>query len=153
MHSKKILIIFLIFISIWCLGIISPVIFHHENAFIIAKPFLNQVYSTVCHQVNEKTISYEGEDLFVCSRCAGIYFGLFIVGLAAFFLRKNIKNSFYLVLIFSLIMLLDVSFSTIGVYSYSKLAALLTGLLLSSAIFLFVLDQLNYPQKQIDYEK
>src|SRR3989304_6829034 len=111
MYSKKYLIIFFIFICLWCFGIISPAVFHDQNAFFLAKPFLSQVYSTVCHQQYEKTISIVGENIFVCSRCAGIYLGLFIVGLSSLIFTKKIKWSFYLVLISAIIMVIDVSFT------------------------------------------
>lgn len=152
-HSKKSLILFFIFINFWCFGIISPLIFHNDSTFIIIKPFVNQVYSTVCHQVHEKTISVDGENIFVCSRCAGIYFGLLIISYFLLLFSVKLKHSFYPVIISFIILLIDVSSAALGIYSYSKPVALLTGFLLGSTIFLFVLDQLNYPQKQIDYEK
>ena len=140
-------------ICLWCFGMVSPIIFHDVKAFLIAKPFLNQVYSTVCHQANEKTMSVYGENLFVCSRCAGIYLGIFIIGLLSFTIKKKIKNSFYFFLVSSLILLSDVSFTTFEVYHYSKLVALLTGLLLGSTILLLVLDQFGYFKTQSNYEK
>jgi uncharacterized membrane protein len=140
-------------ICLWCFGIISPVVFHNSKAFLITKPFLNQVYSTVCHQEHEKSINFDGNDLFVCSRCIGIYLGLLIIGLSTLIFTKRIKNNFYLVPISSLVMLIDVSSSTFGIYTYSKPFALVTGLLLGSTIFLFVLDQLNIFNTQNNYEK
>lgn len=153
MYYKKYLVIFFIFICLWCFGIISPVVFHNVKAFLIAEPFLNQVYSTVCHQAHEKTISFGEENIFVCSRCAGIYLGVFITGLISLILTKAPERIFYF-LIFSLIlMLIDVSSTTFGIYTYSKLIALFTGLLLGSTILLFVLYQLNYFKTQSNYEK
>ena len=140
-------------ICLWCFGMVSPIIFHDVKAFLIAKPFLNQVYSTVCHQAHEKTISFYGENLFVCSRCAGIYLGLFIIALTTLFFTKKIKNIFNFLLVSSLILLSDVSFTTFKVYHYSKLVALLTGLLLGSTILLFVLDQFGYFKTKSNYEK
>jgi uncharacterized membrane protein len=153
MYYKKYFMVFYILISFWCFGIISPAIFHDVKAFLIAKPFLNQMYSTVCHQAHEKTMSFYGENLFVCSRCTGIYLGIFIIGLLSFTIKKKIKNSFPFFLVSSLILLSDVSFTTFGVYHYSKLIALLTGLLLGSTVLLFVLDQFGYFKTQSNYEK
>jgi uncharacterized membrane protein len=153
MYSKKYLTVCFTLVCLWCFGIISPVIFHDSKAFLIAKPFLNQVYSTVCHQAHEKTMSFYGENLFVCSRCAGIYLGLFIIALTTLFFKKKIKNSFNFFLVSSLILLSDVSFTTFEVYQYSKLVALFTGLLLGSTILLLVLDQFGNFKTQSDYEK
>jgi len=153
MYSKKYLTVCFTLVCLWCFGIISPLIFNDVKVFLIAKPFLNQMYSTVCHQAHEKTMSFYGENLFVCSRCTGIYLGIFIIGLLSFTIKKKIKNSFYFFLISSLILLFDVSFTTVGVYHYSKLVALLTGLLLGSTILLFFLNHFDYIKTQSNYEK
>lgn len=153
MYSKKYLIIFFIFICLWCFGIISPIIFQHEKAYQLAKPFLNLTYSQVCHQSHEKTLSFGGENILVCSRCAGIYLGIFLTGLFSLILTKTPMRIFYFLLLSLLLMLIDVSFTTLGIYNYSKLVALLTGLFLGSTLLLFVLDQLNYLKTQSNYEK
>ena len=152
MYPKKYLIIFLIFICLWCFGIIFPAVFHDQKAFFIAKPFLSQVYSTVCHQQHEKTISIVGENIFVCSRCAGIYLGLLLTSIISFFIIPKNKNFNFLLLTLALL-LLDVTFSTFKIYNYSKVIALLTGLFLGSTLLLFVLDQLNFFKTQSNYEK
>src|SRR3972149_7090550 len=153
MDSKKYLIIFFIFICLWCFGIISPVIFQHEKVYQFAKPFLNLTYSQVCHQSHEKTISFWGENILVCSRCTGIYLGAFLTGLFSLILTKIPKRAFYFLLSSFILMLIDVSFTTLGIYTYSKLFALVTGLLLGSTLLLFVLEQLNYLKTQSNYEK
>ena len=153
MYTKKYLIIFFIFICLWCFGIISPIIFQHEKVYQLAKPFLNLAYSQVCHQSHEKTISIWGENIFVCSRCAGIYLGIFLTAFFAMIFSKTPLRIFYFLLSSSILMLIDVFFTTIGIYSYSKSFALLTGLLLGSALLLFVLEQLNYFKTQNSYEK
>lgn len=153
MHSKKYLIIFFIFISFWCFGIISPVVFQKSKVFLITKPFLTQIYSTVCHQAHEKTISVGGENILVCSRCAGIYLGVFLTGLISLILTKTPMRISYFLLSSFILMLIDVSFTTLGIYTYSKLFALVTGLLLGSTLLLFVLEQLNYLKTQSNYEK
>jgi len=152
MYSKKYLIIFFIFICLWCFGIISPAVFHDQKAFFIAKPFLSQVYSTVCHQQHEKTISIVGENIFVCSRCAGIYLGLLLTSIISFFIILKEKKFNFLLLTFAFL-LLDVIFSTFKIYNYSKVIALLTGLFLGSALLLFVLEQLNFFKTQSNYEE
>ena len=152
MHPKKYLIIFFIFICLWCFGIISPVVFHNVKVFLIAKPFLNQVYATVCHQSPEKIISIGGENIFVCSRCAGIYLGLLLTSIISFFIIPKNKNFNFLLLTFALL-LLDVTFSNFKIYNYSKVIALLTGLLLSLTLLQFVLEQLNFFKTQSNYEE
>ena len=153
MYSKKYLIIFFFFICLWCFGIISPVFFHHEKVYQLAKPFLNLAYSQVCHQSHEKTVSLGGENILVCSRCTGIYLGVFLTGLFALIFSKITQRIFNFLLLSLILMLIDVFFTTIGIYSYSKSFALLTGVFLGSALLLFVLEQLNYFKTQNSYEK
>ena len=153
MYSKKYLIIFFIFICLWCFGIISPIIFQHEKVYQLAKPFLNLTYSQVCHQSHDKTLSFGGENILVCSRCAGIYLGVFLTGLFSLILRKTPMRIFYFLLFSLILMLIDVSFTTFGIYNYSKLFALVTGLLMGSTLFLFVLEQINFVKTQSIYEK
>jgi uncharacterized membrane protein len=153
MYSKKYLIIFFIFIFLWCFGIISPIIFQHEKVYQLVKPFLNLAYSQVCHQSHEKTISFWGENIFVCSRCAGIYLGIFLTGFLAIIFSTTPLRIFYFLLLSLILMFIDVSSTTIGIYNYSKSFALLTGLLSGSALLLFVLEQFNYFKKQSNYEK
>jgi len=153
MYTKKYLIIFFIFICLWCFGIISPIIFQHEKVYQLVKPFLNLAYSQVCHQSHEKTISIWGENIFVCSRCAGIYLGILLTGFLAIIFSTTPLRIFYFLLLSLILMFIDVSSTTIGIYNYSKSFALLTGLLSGSALLLFVLEQLNYFKKQSNYEK
>jgi uncharacterized membrane protein len=153
MYPKKYFIIFFIFICVWCFGIISPIFFHNVKTFLIAKPFLNQVYGTVCHQSQEKTISIGEENIFVCSRCAGIYLGVLLSGLISLILTKTHRKIFYFLLLTFALLLLDVLFSTLKIYTYSKVIALLTGLFWGSTLLLFVLDQLNFFKTQSNYEK
>ena len=153
MHYKKYMMIFFFFTCIWCTGIISPVIFHGEKAFYIVKPFLNQMYSTVCHQAHEKTIRIDGENLLVCSRCAGIYLGFLLIGLCSLLISKVSVISLPFLLVASAFMLFDVLFTSFNVYDYSKIVALITGLFFGSTIILFFLNelkklnQLNYNEK------
>lgn len=149
--NQKYYIMFFLFILIWCIGIISPTIFQNEKSFLLAKPLLNQVYSTVCHQQHEKTISIAGENIFVCSRCAGIYMGLLLTSAISLFIVLRIKTFNFLLLTFVLL-LLDVILSSFKIYSYSKVFALLTGLLFGSSIFLFAFEEMHYYQSLKKYE-
>lgn len=148
MYRMKYSLIFFLFISFWCIGIFSPAIFNHQEQFNIIKPFLNQVYATVCHQNHEKTVKIFGEHIFVCSRCLGIYLGLLFTSAISFFLVPRRLN--FELMIFSLILMLgDVFLNTFKIYDYSKVIALLTGFMFGSALLFFVLSVF----KSVCYEK
>lgn len=146
MRKEKYTLIFLIIGFIWCIGIISPVIFQNNKTFIAAKPFLNQVYSTVCHQEHAKTIKIYDEEIFVCSRCTGIYIGVFMaILISLFILPKN--RLLHLLISSSVFLLSDVILSSIGIYSYSKYFALSTGLFFGLTLFMFLLSELKFSEQ------
>jgi uncharacterized membrane protein len=151
-HSRKYLLVFFAFILTWCYGIVSPVIFQDEITFLAAKPFLNQVYSTACHRVHEKTPIINGESIFVCSRCAGIYLGIVIASLFTLITLPK-KSLFNYLLLTSLLIIVDAAFSSLGFYNYSKLIALVTGSLFGSTVFLFVQYELKKSLLMNNHEK
>ncbi|MCU7490213.1 MAG: DUF2085 domain-containing protein [Ignavibacteria bacterium] len=101
--------------------------------------FSELCYSHVCHQITEKTIFILGRPLLVCSRCFGIYAGLFAASLFSLFIsvKRPLRKKY---LIFAGIpMLLDVMLYSVNIYNYSKITAFLTGLLLGSVGFFYIL--------------
>lgn len=142
MHHRKYLTVFLLLLAFWCIGIFSPALFHHKEAFILVKPLLNQFYATVCHQDNDKIIKIFDQSILVCSRCLGIYLGLFSEAVLSFFILHR-KFVYELMLLTSFILLGDVLLSTFNFYTYSKTAALITGFLFGAALLSFVVSTLN----------
>lgn len=133
------------------MGINIELLIAEEENFVLAYPFLVKVYSVVCHQHSEKLLGIGGYKTLVCARCYGIYFGALISSLLLFFIpvRFNLKNRF---LLFAAIpMLLDVVFYSTGLYSYSKIIASITGLLLGGAGFFYFYQGLeNFIVNRID---
>lgn len=146
MNQQKYTYLFFILTFIWCFGIMSPVIFQNNQTFLAAKPFLNQVYSTVCHQEYAKTLKIYDEEIFVCSRCAGIYTGVFMAILLSLF-RLPKSRLLHLLISSSVFLLSDVILSSIGIYSYSKYFALSTGLFFGLTLFMFLLSELKFSEQ------
>jgi uncharacterized membrane protein len=140
------------FACLWCFGFLSPILYENYRSLLVSKPFTHQIYSSVCHQFPEKTFSINGEQLHVCSRCAGIYLGV-LASLIISLIKIRGKNSFGLLLIASMIMLFDVVSTSFGLYMYSKPIAMFTGLFFGYAIINFVLSELFQPYKMLSYEK
>ncbi len=133
-------LILLSFLIIWILGFFSPIIFPNNNSLL--KYLLNRIYSRVCHQVNSKCIIVDGESMLVCARCTGIYFGVLFAGLFTLFYKfpyLRIK----IIVIGLVSMILDVCFSSIGIYSYSKILSLTTGLFIGGIVYLFLIEELE----------
>lgn len=130
--SIKIKLLLFFVISLWTFGFFSEFIIPHFNALSYAYPFINITYSTVCHQQFEKLIEINGHHSLVCSRCSGIYIGGLLSSTILLFIPTlKIRNG-RLILLAALPMLVDVMLYSLGVYSYSKTIALISGFLFGS---------------------
>ena len=122
-------IILFVAIAFWVVGIFIEFLIPYFNNLSYAYPFINQLYSTVCHQQFEKLIEINEHRSLVCSRCSGIYIGgLFSSFILLFIPVLKIRNGKFIILA-ALPMFIDVLLYSIGFYSYSKTIALITGLL------------------------
>jgi len=133
-------ILFISIVTIWILGFIQPTISNNQDTFI--NYILKRIYSPVCHQDYNKSIIINSNAMLVCARCAGIYFGALIAGLSALLFQfTSIKIKTLLILIVPLIV--DVTFTTVGIYPYSKTLAFITGLVFGSIVSLFLLCEIE----------
>lgn len=127
---KSLWIFFMIFVLCWNAGIFSPVFAFGIPGYADAYPFLKWFYHQTCHQIPEKTVFSAQGPLLVCSRCTGIAIGalagLFISRIIAKF-RYTKTKQFYWILLAP--MAADVAGAATGMWHYSKISALATGLL------------------------
>ena len=127
-------------ILIWCVGFSITVLFPHWQFTAVLYPILKRNYGTVCHQGELKSFTILGHQLLVCARCTGIYIGALVTSLLTIFAAGILKQIGIKLFLISLVpMALDVVFSTIGLYHYSKFIAFLTGLLFGSVVFIYIL--------------
>jgi len=130
--NLKIRITLFLLITIWIFGIFIEFFIPLQNNLAYLYPFLEGIYSSVCHQQPEKLIEINGHHTLVCARCTGIYLG----GLLSSFIfliisTLNLKNG-KLILVASIPMLIDVVLYSSGLYDYSINIAFITGLLFGS---------------------
>lgn len=120
---------------IWFTGIFFQYFIKLDDRLLFLYPFINKSYSLVCHQHENKLISFGGIHSLVCARCTGIYAGLLAASLISlFFHYKNpLRLKFFILL--SLPMLADVIAYSSGIYNYSRTIAFMTGILFGSAGF------------------
>ena len=126
----------------WSMGFIYPFLFAKlNNAFF--EFIFTTFYSSVCHQQSEKCISIGSQQMFVCSRCAGIYFGALLSALVIFPLRQiEIKKNMLFITL--LILCTDVLFVLIGIYDYSKSISFITGLIFGGTVYLYLINELEH---------
>lgn len=105
--------------------------------FFFLFPLLQIMYSPVCHQELQKLICNEIGCTFLCARCTGIYAGVFIFSLILL-LKTNVPvYKIKYLFIAGIPIIADVIASSIGIYSYSRLTAFITGTIFGSAAFYY----------------
>ena len=145
--EQNILLRFLVRLSIfiialfWFLGLISPCL--NNNFLHSIYPYLKLGYSTVCHQTEAKSFACGSNVFLVCIRCTGIYFSVLVTSFLTLFINTRIKIKTKYLIILSIPMLMDVIFYSIGLYSYNKITAGLTGVLFGSIVFLYILSAIE----------
>jgi len=127
--------------AIWLLLIILPPILldfsYKKSSF-----FLYFIFSPLCHQKVERSFLLGGYPLAVCSRCFGIYCGLFLGFLLFPFIRRfnyqEVIDGRYLIA-GCLPMIMDVAFMALGIYPSNRWTRLTTGLSFGTILAFFAL--------------
>jgi uncharacterized membrane protein len=133
----------LLLFLIWNAGIYLAWLVEYFPSLIYLFPLAEHSYSIVCHQNGLKLIGEGTNHSLVCSRCAGIYFGLLTSSFVNLIFRIEIAPNNKVLFAVALPMLIDVILYNFGFYNYSKTIAFLTGLLLGSVGFLYLYSPLR----------
>lgn len=130
-------IILFILMLLWTIGSIAPLRPFFNNILLPVYPFLQIIYSPVCHQEFAKLICVDNVCTFLCARCAGIYFG--VLSFSFFTLFKGTLTTLpikYFV-IFSLPLIIDVILVSSNFYNYSHLISFITGFIFGCTAFYY----------------
>ncbi len=130
-------------LSIWFLLILSEFWLFNLPDYLYLLPFIKKTFSVVCHQNPERTIIIDGHSMLVCARCSGIYAGALISSFSTLLYGKIYIKSNKLLYILSLPILIDWLLVLLGIKAYSRTAAVITGFLFGSIIFLYFYSSLN----------
>jgi uncharacterized membrane protein len=80
----------LAFAALWLTMIVAaPYLLTNSRA--LPALWLYQCFSSICHQIPERSFHVSGFPLAVCSRCTGLYFGAFF-GMLLYPLLRRINN-------------------------------------------------------------
>ncbi len=101
-----------------------------------------RAFSTLCHQLPERSYFIDGHKLAVCSRCTGLYAGFALTLLAYPFIRSlrttAIPARKWLVLA-TMPLLIDFTLTFFGLWENTHTSRLITGLLLGSTAVFYVM--------------
>jgi uncharacterized membrane protein len=124
---------------VWCFGFSFESLFPNSSLAAVSYPILKHAYGEVCHQLPSKTFLIGSQKLLVCARCTGIYLGALLISFFSLFFIKKLNFGIKLLYISLAPMLIDVIFSTLNIYKYSKLIAFGTGIFFGSIVFVYIL--------------
>jgi len=102
-------------------------------------------FSIICHQIDSRSFHIENHQFAVCSRCFGVYFGLFFGFLIYPFLRKveEIEPLPRFWLFLAMIPIgIDWSLGVFGIWENTHLSRFITGLILGAACAIFIVPAL-----------
>lgn len=131
-------------IALWIFLIVFAPIAQANNLTGVSSP-IYKFFGFICHQIPARSFFVSGESFAVCSRCFGIYFGLFF-GFVLYFLRRSIKETeqfprFWLFLAM-IPMSVDWSLGFFEIWENNHLSRFLTGLVLGMACAIFIVPAL-----------
>lgn len=110
-------------------------------------------FGFLCHQQPDRSLHLGAEPLAVCSRCFGVYVGLF-AGIVAYPLWRQIDNTEPLAkmwLILSLVpVTIDWSLTFLGVWDNTHTSRLLTGMVLGAACGTFIMPSIVEIARNLD---
>lgn len=138
MKPKNISIWFTALVAGWCALIVVAPLAASLPATEQFSRFIYRLFSSICHQLDERSFHVAGNKLGVCIRCSSIYFGFFFSLIALQFAgRKEIPALRFLIL-GSLPMLIDVAMNLAGVHESTTWTRLISGATFGGALAFFI---------------
>ena len=145
--------LFVVFVWIFLI-LLAPIA--RANGFEGFAAPLYKFYSFICHQISQRSFHVAGEPFGVCSRCFGVYFGLF-VGFAIYPLWRKIDEieplpRFWLFA--SMIPIgIDWSLTIFGFWENTHLSRLVTGLILGIACATYIVPAIVEITRNLTWER
>lgn len=140
--------------SLWTLAIIAAAVARANGLEAVSAP-LYSFFSYICHQLPDRSFHLLGEQLGVCSRCFGVYFGI-LLGVAVYPLWRRIDTieplaRFWLFL--SLVPIgIDWSLTAFGIWENTQASRLITGLILGFACATFIVPAIVEITRNFTYQ-
>jgi len=113
--------------------------FSSEASFLL---IIKNFYGNICHQIDNRCLVVFGKPMLICSRCAGIYSGSFLLFLLITLFEKLRlfldKMNYSLILFFSLPIIIDWSLSFIFKIESTNFVRFFTGIIFSIVPVYFI---------------
>jgi uncharacterized membrane protein len=143
--------IFTFIVFTWLFFIVSAPVFEANGIKSISQP-VYRFFSYICHQINNRSFHYHELPFAVCSRCFGVYLGVFIGFIAYPFFRKIENNEPFpqIWLFLAMIpMAIDFSLGFFNIWENTHISRLITGGILGFACAIFMVPAFADIVKQV----
>ena len=136
--------VFSLLAAVWAFLIVLAPLAEANNFSSVSNP-LYKFFSFLCHQNSERSPAFHGHAFAVCSRCFGVYFGLFF-GFVVYPLLRLIEETeplprFWLFLA-TIPMAVDWLLGVFGIWENTHLSRFLTGAILGAVCAVFIVPAL-----------
>jgi uncharacterized membrane protein len=143
-QAWKVWAISLLVVFVWVFVILLAPIAQASGFESFSTP-IYKFFSFICHQIDSRSFHVENHQFAVCSRCFGVYFGLF-AGFVIYPLIRKIDEieplpRFWLFLAMIPIGI-DWSLGVFGIWENTLLSRFITGLILGAACGIFIVPAL-----------
>ena len=132
------------FVAVWVLAILLPPLLAAGGGDTSAAPFY-KFFSFICHQLPDRSFHLLQHQFAVCSRCFGVYFGLF-AGLAAYPMIRDVDDIEPLPRIWLFASMVpiavDWSLGVFGIWENNHASRFVTGLILGFACAIYIVPAL-----------
>lgn len=122
-------------VLLWAVAIVAAPLAKSAGVNAISDA-LYSLYSMICHRIPERSFHIAGEQFGVCSRCFGVYFGLF-AGFAIYPLWRRIELTEPIARIWLFLSMIpigvDWSLTIFGIWENTQLSRFVTGTILGLA--------------------
>jgi uncharacterized membrane protein len=122
-------------VLLWAAAIVVAPLAKSAGISWIADP-LYGLYNLICHRIPERSFHVAGEQFGVCSRCFGVYFGLF-AGFAVYPLWRKLEVTEPIARIWLFLSMIpigiDWSLTIFGIWENTQASRFITGLILGVA--------------------
>lgn len=136
--------VFALVIFVWLLAIVLAPLAEANGLMNVADP-IYKFFGYICHQIPDRSMHLREHALAVCSRCFGVYFGLFF-GFVVYPLMRRIEETepFPRVWLFLAMIPMGVDWSLgfFEIWENTHLSRFLSGAILGAACGIFIVPAL-----------
>lgn len=139
-QAWKVWVVGLAIVSLWSSAIVVAPVTKLAGLSSISQPIYS-FFHYICHQIPERSFHIADEQFGVCSRCSGVYFGIFL-GFALYPLWRRIEEVEPLARVWLFLSMVpiavDWSLTVLGIWENTQLTRVMTGLILGVACATYI---------------